>query len=313
MLLIPMTHTSSRNKRRHMPVLFRTSAILFVVLAGLGASPVGPGLALALSDAGGRLTDGPTSPAKSSRPAKELKDSDADEIPPDATPQIREVKPNQIAAGSEVKIAVQGQNFSSGAYVSCSDPQVHVVSSRRVSPTQLEANLAVRKKAPPGVVTLYVSNPASTVSETSFTILEAAPEPAPPLPPSPSSEPPPPSEKPATAKAHGDQTSPISSAAEQTFSVYNLGEAVSILQSAGQTKATLTVSGGKLKCVEGGKEVFSAALADVKEVDENSIFGVKTGTFHILLNSSKTYNFIASSLQPTDTQAIVAALQAAIK
>lgn len=353
----------------------------------------------------------------------------AAETPPDATPQIQEVKPNQVAAGSEVKVVVNGQNFSAGAYVSFSDPKVHVVSSRCVSPTQLEADLAISKKARPGAVTLYVSNPASTVAETVFTILEATPAPA--QPPSPPSEPaapatPPQPSKPspaapapapasevhpappgapevvkiepatvqrgaqaklkitgknfapgakvafsnsgvqlvgvnasattemaatiqvapdaktgptslfvvnpdeseveaafeitppggsggkpaATATAGATATSP---AANQTFSVYNLGNAASILQSAGKTIATLAISGGKLKCDEGGKEVFSAALADIQEVEENSIFGVKSGTFHIILKTGKTYNFIASSLKPADTEAIIAALQAVIK
>lgn len=344
----------------------------------------------------------------------------AAQIPPDATPQIQEVKPNQVAAGSEVQVVVNGQNFSAGAYVSFSDPQVHVVSSRCVSPTQLEADLAISKKARPGAVTLYVSNPASTVAETVFTILEAAPAqpPAPATPPPPSKpSPAPPAPAPApevhpaapgapevvkvepASAQRGDQaklkitgknfapgakvafsnsgvrlvdvnastttemtatiqvapdakTGPTSlfvvnpdeseveaafeiippggsgekpaatetagatatsPAANQTFSVYNLGNAASILQSAGKTNATLAISGGKLKCDEGGKEVFSAALTDIQEVEENSIFGVKSGTFHIILRTGKTYNFIASSLKPADTEAIIAALHAVIK
>jgi len=351
----------------------------------------------------------------------------AAQIPPDATPQIQEVKPNQVAAGSEVKVVVNGQNFSAGAYVSFSDPQVHVFSSRCVSPIQLEADLAVSKKARPGAVTLYVSNPASTVVETVFTILEAAPaqppsppsEPTapatPPQPSKPSPAPPAPApapevhpaapgapevvkvepasvqrgaqaklkitgknfapgakvafsnsgvqlvdvnastttemaatiqvapdaktgptslfvvnpdeseveaafeiippggsgEKPPATETAGATATPP--AANQTFSVYNLGNAASILQSAGKTIATLAISGGKLKCDEGGKEVFSATLTDIQEVEENSIFGVKSGTFHIILRIGKTYNFIASSLKPADTEAIIAALQAVIK
>jgi len=360
------------------------------------------------------------------------------EILPDATPQIQQVKPNQAAVGAEVTVVIDGQNFSSGAYVSFSDPQVHLVSTRRVSPTQLETNLAISKKARPGAVSLYVSNPASTVAETSFTIVEAAPPPAAPVPPSappapaptpaPTTEPgpakppaPAPSPAPpaaptttevqpaapaapevtkvvpasaqrgteATLKITGKNfdpaariafsnsdirlvgtssatateitasiriasdaktgptslfvvnpddrevevafevtngtaentpktsaaltPTPAAPAAEQKFSVFNLGSAISIIQSAGKSKGALVISGGKLKCEEGDKEVFSTPLADIKEVEENSIFGVKSGTFHIILSNGKSYNFIASSLKSGDTLAIVTALQAAIK
>ena len=343
------------------------------------------------------------------------------EVQPDATPQIQEVKPNQAAVGDEVTVTIGGQNFSSGAYVSFSDPRVQVVSTRRISATQLETHLAIGKKARPGAVTLYVSNPASTVAETPFTIVEASPPPAAPSPPAaPPAQPgpatppapaPPPAQPTTTviqptapaapevlkvvpssaqrgakttlkitgknfdprariAFSNSDvrvvevgpaqateitatiqiaagaktgstslfvvnpddrevevafevtdgagaktaaATGPASAAlsAEQTFSVFNVGSAGSVLT--GKSKATLVVSGGKLKCEEGGKEVFSAALADIKEVGENSILGVKSGVFHIILKNGKTYNFMASSLKHSDTQAIVTALQAVVK
>jgi hypothetical protein len=97
-----------------------------------------------------------------------------DEIPPDATPQVQQVNPSQAAAGDEVTVLVDGQNFSPGAYVSTTNPAVHVVSTRRVSGTRLEVKLRVNPKAQPGAISLYVSNPASSMAEAPFTVAAAA-------------------------------------------------------------------------------------------------------------------------------------------
>ena len=98
----------------------------------------------------------------------------AEDIPPDAAPQVQQVNPSQAAAGDEVTIVVEGQNFSPGAYVSFTNPSIQVVSTRRVSGTELEVKLAVSKKAQPGTISLYVSNPASSVAEAPFTVAAAA-------------------------------------------------------------------------------------------------------------------------------------------
>jgi len=94
--------------------------------------------------------------------------------------------------------------------------------------------------------------------------------------------------------------------------VFNLGEGISILQNPAKSKGTLTLTGNKLTYNEEGKEVFSAAAAEVKEIEVNSVLGVNTGTFHIMLNSGKTYNFIAASLRPPDSEAMVSTLQSAL-
>jgi hypothetical protein len=340
-----------------------------------------------------------------------------EEIPPDATPQLQQVSPSQAAAGDEVSIVVEGQNFSPGAYVSFTNPSIHVVSTRRVSGTRLEVKLRVSPKAQPGAVSLYVSNPASSAAETAFTIVAAAvPVPeapatpaAPAAPPSPSEPPRPgapstpaeevhPSESgtPEVASVDPPRAAPKSeanlrikgknfaqgakvsfsnlgirvlettapttteltvriqiaadaptgktslfvvnpddseaeasfevtggttkataisepaSAASQRFEVYNLGDVASILQTRNKTKGTLIITGAKLTYEESGKEAFSTSLADIKEVGANVILGLNTGTFHIKLTSGKTYNFIAGSLRPADTQSIVESLSKAI-
>lgn len=363
------------------------------------------------------------------------------EVPPDATPEIQEVKPSQAAAGSQVTVVIRGKNFSSGVYISFSDPLVHVVSTRRVSATQLEGDLAIAGKAPPGSVRLYVSNPAGSVAETAFAIVagSASPPPAAPSSSSQSAAPeahsestqPGASAEPAhearTASANSPEVTAVvpasvgqgtatkvkvtgknfvrgakvvfsnpgirvlemqftksseltvsiqvasdaatgasslfvvnpdeseveasfqvirgqssgsqtasqtpgnskstagasksnssgssgkpSSTATQSFEVYNLGDAKSILQSAGKAKGTLVVGGGKLTYAEAGKEVFSSPLGEIKEIGVNALFGINTGTFHVILNSGKTYNFIAGSLRPADTQTLVNSLRDAL-
>ena len=323
----------------------------------------------------------------------------AEDIPVDATPQVHQLNPSQAAAGDEVTVVVEGRNFSSGAYVSFTTPSIHVISTRRVSETQMEVKLAVSPKAQPGAISLYVSNPASAAAEAAFTIAPAAvPAPATPAAPSTPEEEIHPSESSTpevtsvappraaprsqaslkitgknfsqgakvsflnpgirvletTASATTELTVRIQIAADaptgktslfvvnpddkeaeapfevaggtakaaavsepassagQRFDVYNLGDVASLLQSHNKTKGTLLVTGQKLTYEESGKEVFSTPLSDIKEVDANVILGLNTGTFHIILTSGKTYNFIAGSLRPADSQSIVDSLRKAI-
>jgi hypothetical protein len=335
----------------------------------------------------------------------------ADDIPSDATPLVQQLNPSQAAAGDEVTVVVEGRNFSSGAYVSITTPSIHVISTRRVSETQIEVKLAISPKAQPGAISLYVSNPASSAAEAAFTIVTAAvPAPAAPAAPSTPAAPPSPAAPPTpaaevhpsesstpevtsvdppraapgtktklkitgknfaqgakvsfmnpeirvlgtTASATTELTVRIQIAADaptgktslfvvnpddqeaeapfevaggptpaaavsepasspgQRFEVYNLGDVASLLQSHNKTKGTLIVTGEKLTYEESGQEVFSTPLSDIKEVDANIILGLNTGTFHINLTSGKTYNLVAGSLRPADSQSIVDSLRKAI-
>jgi hypothetical protein len=360
------------------------------------------------------------------------------DVSPEATPEIRQVKPNQATAGEEVTVVIDGQNFSRGAYVSFSTPAVHVVSTRRASVTQLEAKVAVGKRAPSGTISLYVSNPASAVAEAPFTIAggaapvaatPAAPAAATPTAPTPPAAPtaeiqpselgtpevaaveparvgrggqvsvkisgknfapqakvafsnpgirvldtqvakptelvtriqvapdaptgaaglfvvnpddretevaftvteeiapaapaaPTPAATPAapatpTASATPPSTAPAAAtpaAAEGLrFEVIGLGDVANLLQTRNLPKGTLTFAGGKLRYEEAGKEVFAASASDVKEMDMNTILGVNTGTFHVILSSGKTFNFAAPSFRPADGQAIADAVRQALK
>jgi hypothetical protein len=360
------------------------------------------------------------------------------DVSPEATPEIRQVKPNQAAAGEEVTVVIDGQSFSRGAYVSFSTPAVHVISTRRADATKLETKLAVSKKAPSGTISLYVSNPASAVAEAPFTIAggaapvaapPAAPAAAMPTPPAPPAAPtaeiqpsplatpevaaveparvgrggqvsvkvsgknfaprakvafsnpgirvldtqvakptelvtriqvapdaptgaaglfvvnpddreaevaftvteeiipaapaaPVPATTPAAPATPTASTTPPSTApaaatpaaAESLrFEVIGLGDVASLLQTRNLPKGTLTFAGGKLRYEEAGKEVFAASASDVKEIDMNTILGVNTGTFHVILSSGKTFNFAAPSFRPADGQAIADAVRQALK
>lgn len=303
-----------------------------------------------------------------------------DEPAPDATPQIQTVQPAQGAPGAEINLTIEGENFSRGVYVSFSNPAVHPVSTRRDSAKKLEVRVQIGAKAPPGPVTLYVSNPASAAVEMTFTVTgesgapsvvqpaasteqavtapaspPVAAEPVPADTPEVSSIEPssvgggstialkvkgkhfvegakvafsnpgivvtrtdfnkateltahlqvapdaatgqtslfvvnpddseaeaqfeittaPPTTTADAQTAPAPNTTQTSTAskdksaagangsAKQSFDVYNLGEAVSIFQSHGKAKGTLSVAGRSLKYEENGQEVFSAAAKDV--------------------------------------------------
>lgn len=331
------------------------------------------------------------------------------DVPPDAAPQISKIAPDHAAPGEQLTLVVTGANFSSGAYVSVSNPFVHVVSTEGVSGNELHAQLTVGAKAEAATVTLYVSNPASVVAQAQFTI-SAPPTPAPPVEtPTPGTpeivkvDPPRAAQgSPMTIKVTGKnfgegakvsfqnpgiqvlstqmsktnevevsvrvaadaptgptslfvvnpddseaeapfevtagsgsptttttttqttttttttpmKTSPApggATAGEQAFEVYNLGDAVSILQSAGNSKGKLIVGGGKLRYEETGQEVFSASAKEVREVGVNTFYGVSTRTFHIILTSGRRYNFAGSNLKQDESQTIVDSIQAALR
>lgn len=325
------------------------------------------------------------------------------DVSPDAAPQIQKIEPDHGAPREQVNVVVTGANFSSGAYVSASSPFVHVVSTERVSATELRAQLAIGAKAVAGAVTLYVSNSASVVAQTQFTISTPAPSPPPVETPSAgtpevsqvspaqvaqgsqatvkvkgknfapgtkvsfanpgivvlSTEAPKPGElsvsiqvapdapagstslfvvnpddseaeaafevtpgsptdkptpgTPTTRTTTKTPTTGGKTAAEQRFEVYNLGDAVSILQNPGNSKGTLIVGGGKLRYEDAGQVVFAASAKEVREVDVNTIYGLSTRTFHIILTAGKRYNFAGASLKQDESQTLVNAIRAALQ
>jgi hypothetical protein len=327
-------------------------------------------------------------------------------VSPNAIPQIAQVQPSEGKPGSRVTLTIAGDQFAAGAYVTFSDPSIHVLSTRRLSSTRLEVDVAIGGKAQPESVRLYVANPSGSVGESAFTIASNTPSATPP--PAPASASPTVAQPsasgtaaPEVSKVDPDQVSPgskrsitvtgknfvkgatvafqnpgirvlgtefkkstrlvtqievapdaptgktslfvvnpdesevetgfeVSAASSgtsgssaqnastantptQRFSVINLGEAVSIFQNPNKPKGELILSGDKLTYQEGGKDVFVAGRGDIREIAPNILFSINTGTFHIILNSGKTYNFVAASLMPSETESIVTTLERALQ
>ena len=167
----------------------------------------------------------------------------------------------------------------------------------------MTVNLTITADAATGTGSLFVVNPDDREAEAQFEVTTATPGKIPTITGGDTPK------QPSTNGGTGTTTTE----ADQTFSVFSLANAMSIFQTAGRTKGSLIISGKTLKYQEDGKDVFSAPLSEVQEVQENIVFGVSSGTFHIILRSGKMYQFISSALRPADTQKIISALQAAIK
>jgi hypothetical protein len=237
----------------------------------------------------------PTMPAK---PASEVQPADA------SAPVVSQVDPSSAKLGGAATLKITGKNFATKARVSFSNPDIKVKEAHLATATEMTVSIQIAPDAKTGVTSLFVVNPDDQEVEANFSVTDGSST-TETIPTTGGTET-------ETAKVPGTAKGTASDAksAEQHFSVYNLGEGASILH---RTKGNLVIGGGKLKYEEKSEEVFSTPLAEIKEVEENTVLGVKTGTFHVILTGGKTYNFIASSLRPADTQAMVSALQGKLK
>jgi hypothetical protein len=221
----------------------------------------------------------PSAPVAPSSPAETVHPSES------STPEVTSVDSPRAAPKSEASLKIRGKDFAQGAKVSFSNPGIRVLETTASTTTELTVRIQIAADAPTGKTSLFVVNPDDSEAEAPFEVAGG------------------------TTKA-ATVSGPANSAGER-FEVYNLGDVASILQTRNKIKGTLIVTGQKLSYEEAGKEVFSTSLADIKEVGANIIPGLNfnTGTFHINLTTGKTYNFIAGSLRPADTQSIVYSLR----
>jgi hypothetical protein len=206
-------------------------------------------------------------------------------------PAVTKVDPSQAAPGSKQSVKVTGKNFKEGAKVAFSNPGIRVLGTEFKKSTELVAQIEVAANAPAGKTSLFVINPDDSEVEAAFEIGGGS----------------------STKSGNETATSSSASTPAQQFSVYNLGDATSIFQNPGKAKGQLAVEGGKLQYEQDGKLVFTAKSAEIQEIAPNVFFGLNTGTFHIILNSGKTYNFVSSSLAPADTNSIIESLRSALK
>jgi hypothetical protein len=216
-------------------------------------------------------------------------------------PEVKSVEPSKAGPGSQLTLKIKGKDFADGASVSFSNPGVQVLGTHFQKSSELSVDIQIASDAATGSTSLFVVNPDDSEVEHTFEISGEA----------------------VTTGTATTQTTPSSpttkttktesSANEQKFEVYNVGDAGSILHNPTQAKGALVVAGGKLRYEEGGKEVFSAGAGDIQEIGSNVIFGINTGTFHVILKASKTYNFASATLRPADTQTIVDSLRHALQ
>lgn len=204
------------------------------------------------------------------------------------SPVVTKVDPARAEPGSKESIKVTGKNFKEGAKVAFSNPGIRVLGTEFKKSTQLVAQIEVAPNAPAGKGSLFVINPDDSEFEAVFEVAEASP-------------------------TKSSDSKPKAGAPAQQFSVYNLGDATSIFQNPGKAKGQLIVEGGQLRYEQDGKAVFTVKPGDIQEIAPNVFFGLSTGTFHIILNSGKTYNFVSSTLTPADTNAIIESLRSSLK
>ena len=219
-------------------------------------------------------------------------------------PEVDSLKPEKITPGSITTVQVSGRNFSARARVCFSNPGILVTGTDFNNSGKLTAHIQVAQDASTGATSLFVVNPDESEAEVPFevdqgsaVVTESAQT----------------SQSAGTPATTSSSKQSPSTAAAQTFQVIDLGEAIGAFKTQSLPKGTLSLGGGNLSLQEGGNNVFNVSVNQVKEVAPNTLFGISTGTFHIILSSGKMYNFIAGSLSPQDTQSMMTSLQKAVQ
>ncbi len=195
----------------------------------------------------------------------------------ESAPAVTKVEPARAARGGSTALKVTGKNFAPGAKVAFANPGIRVLSTTFKKSSELSVAIQVSPNAPTGATSLFVVNPDEGEVETAFEVTEAA----------------------RAAKA-------------VQFDVLNLGDVAGILAAPGKASGTIAYTAGRLVYTEAGRQVFAVPSSDVREIAPNMILGLNTGSFHVILRSGQTYNFVAPSLRPSDSQAIVEALVRAL-
>lgn len=218
-------------------------------------------------------------------------------------PQISSVKPASVTPGSTLNLKIGGKNFSGGTRAAFQNPGIHVLGVEVKKSSEMEVRIKVDSNAATGSTTLFIFNPDDSEAEASFAVATGSPVVEGSDLPGASTQ----------TKPSGSTGSPAATPSQQ-FEVINLGDLGGLLKGAGaKPKGTLSIAKGKLTYTENGQEVFSVSASDIREIDLNQFLGINTGTFHVILNSGKAYNFAASSLRPADGQAMVTSLHQALK
>ncbi|MFZ0964566.1 MAG: IPT/TIG domain-containing protein [Terriglobia bacterium] len=215
---------------------------------------------------------------------------------------VSAVEPVQVGTGFEKDLKITGQNFVLGAKVSFANPGIRVLGVIFTSSTELTTHIKVAPDAATGVSSLFVINPDQTEVETQIEVTgkTAATPAAPATPPAPGS--------PAAPAAPATPAATVS-ADTQRYDAFHLGSPTEMFQTHGKVKGSLVVSAGTITYQEAGKTLVNIAISDVKEI---KVSAVVPNTFHITLNSGKTYHFAPGSARPADARNLVDLLRQAL-
>ena len=202
------------------------------------------------------------------------------------TPEVTAVDPPGAVRGSTVMLKVTGRNFGKGAKISFANTDIRVMETNDLSSTELTARVQVAPKAATGTTSLYVTNPNYRQAEFAFEV---------------------------TGTSTTKTTAPPATSATPSdlrFEVVHI-KGKKIL-SPTKLKGILTWSKGKLRFEESGQEIFALTPADIKEIELNMVLGVSAGSFHIILNTGKKYDFWAASMRAPETRFIADSLKRAV-
>jgi hypothetical protein len=191
-----------------------------------------------------------------------------------------------VGPGFDVDLKITGKNFVQGAKVSFANTGIRTISVNVPSSTELTAHIKVARDAAPGKTSLFVINPDDREAEAPFEVTGKAA-----APPSPGTTPAP------------------TAAGEQSYSAFHLGNPAEVFHTGGKVKGALVVTAGTLQYQEGGKTLINISLSEIKEIKVSSF---ATATFHVTLNSGKTFHFAPGSLRPSEARSIVDSLRQAL-
>ena len=223
-------------------------------------------------------------------------------------PEVTAVTPPMVGPGNDIDLKVTGRNFTPGAKVSFANPDIRVLGVTSASVTEIVVHIKVARDAAAGATSLYVINPDDREVEVPFQVagkgaLVAVTPTAPTIPTAPI--------VPTTPTTPIGPVQPVAPAAPvpsamQRFDAFHLGNPGDVFQTHGRVKGVLVVSSGNLLYQEGDSTLVSMPLNEIKEIKTSS---VATNTFHVTLNSGKSYHFAPGSLRPADARSVVDALR----
>ena len=199
------------------------------------------------------------------------------------------VTPPRVGPGFDLDLKITGKNFVQGSKVSFANPGIRVIGITSPSSTELTVHIKVTSDATPGTASLFVINPGDNEVEAPFEVTSKG-----------AAGPPPPKPTPPGALPAAD------SGDTQRYDAFHFGNPTEIIHAHGKVKGSLVVSGGTIKYQEDGQTLVNISISEIKEI---KVTTVATNTFHITLNSGKTFYFGPGSLRPSDARNLVDSLR----